>query len=312
MAAARTFGSYSFTCAPHRLDRTALENERAQQERVRRYGQQEPPAMAQYRAMEPDETVAQLQDLEHEIWALGREKRRMDSAEFVKRLAQSSMAHKARVAGRSRRHARNREASARFDEGEEDKARDALLLEEELEKLDDGLWDPKVKQRAARRSSDQYQVERKRWHQQRLEHQMIRDERSDPAFRRPRPAAWADNRPQAHQPSRSAHRAREPAGSTVHGTFGTLSHSLSPSPSPSPSHSLTQLGMGQIAGVPESREAAALVWRAAVHTGWAQSPARRQSSYHCVTRSRSSRCARTRCCRSCRRGKSWRVSWSGS
>ena len=95
MAAARTFGSYSFTCAPHRLDRTALENERAQQERVRRYGQQEPPAMAQYRAMEPDETVAQLQDLEHEIWALGREKRRMDSAEFVKRLAQSSMAHKA-------------------------------------------------------------------------------------------------------------------------------------------------------------------------------------------------------------------------
>ena len=217
MATARTFGSYSFTCAPHRLDRTALENERALQERVRRYGQQEPPAMAQYRAMEPDETVAQLQELEHQIWALGRDKRRMDSAEFVKRLAQSSMAHKARVAGRSRRHARNRDASARFDEGEEDAARDALLLEEELEKLDDGLWDTKVKQRAARRSSDRYQVERKRWHQQRLEHQMIRDERSDPAFRRPRPMAWADNRPQVHQPSASAHRAREPAWSTVHG-----------------------------------------------------------------------------------------------
>lgn len=73
----RTFGSSSFTCAPRRYDRAALENEQAQRARAARYGQQEPPAMAQYRAMEPDATVAQLQELEREIWALGREKRRI-------------------------------------------------------------------------------------------------------------------------------------------------------------------------------------------------------------------------------------------
>lgn len=201
----RTFGSSSFTHAPHRLDRAVLENERAQQERARRYGHQESPSMAWYRAMKPDATVAQLQELEREIWALGRAKRRMDAADFVKRLAQSSMAHRARVAGRSRRHTRNQAASALFSDGEADAERDALLLEEELEKLDDGLWDRKVKQRAGRQSSDRTQADRKRWHHERLEYQMIRDERSDPAFRRPQVTAWED-RPRDHQ-------ANQPAGS---------------------------------------------------------------------------------------------------
>eukprot|EP01043_Picozoa_sp_COSAG02_P023287 COSAG02_NODE_1239_length_13713_cov_37.434259_11_plen_280_part_00 len=127
---------------------------------------------------------------------------RIDAAEFVERLAHSSMAHKARVAGRSRRHARNRAARALYDEGDEDAARDALLLEEELEKLDDGLWDAKVKKRAGRQRGDQHQVDRRRWHHERLERQMIRDERSDPAFRRPRRStAWADNQLREHNPS---------------------------------------------------------------------------------------------------------------
>ena len=115
------------------------------------------------------------------------------------------MAHKARVAGRSRRHARNRAARALYDEEGEDATRDALLLEEELEKLDDGLWDAKVKKRAGRQRRDQYQVDRTRWHHERLERQMILDERSDPAFRRPRRStAWADNRPREHNPATSA------------------------------------------------------------------------------------------------------------
>lgn len=195
----RTFGSSSFTRAPQRLDRTAMDNERAEQERVRRYGQPEPPSTALYRAMKPDETVAQLQDIERDIRALGREKRRMDSDEFVERLAQSSKAHQARVAGRSRRHARNQAARARYDTDKIDAERYALMLEEEMDKLDDGLWDPRVKTRA-NRSGHQYQADRKRWHHERMEFQMIRDERSDPAFRRPsRKTAWEDNRPPCNQ-----------------------------------------------------------------------------------------------------------------
>jgi hypothetical protein len=187
--------------------------------------------------MEPSATVEQLQELEREIWALGQEKRRIDAAEFVKRLAQSSMAHKARVAGRSRRHARNRAANALYDEGDEDAARDAMLLEEELDKLDDGLWDAKVKKRAGRQHRDQLQVDRTRWHHERLERQMIRDERSDPAFRRPQGSTtWADHRPRQHNLSQPAVSASPPrplasASSSWVGVVGSGAHWVGSEPS---------------------------------------------------------------------------------
>jgi hypothetical protein len=215
----RTFGSSAFTRAPYHRDRATVDNERAKQERTRRYGPAEPASMADYRALEPDATVTRLQDLEREIWALGREKRRMDAAAFVKRLAKSSEAHKARVAGRSRRHARSQAERARYDDddAENDAERDAALLEEELEKLDDGLWDPKVRRKgrgcgpSTQDARARNQSHSARWHQERLARQMIRDERSDPAFRLPPSAAWEETASPRPGPSPSSRRNRAAA-----------------------------------------------------------------------------------------------------
>ena len=216
----RTFGSAAFTRAPYHRDRAEHDNERQKAARIRRFGQSEPPAMATYRTMPPDRTVAQLQELEHEIWALGREKRRMDGAAFVTRLAKSSAAHKAKVAGRSRRHARKTDEEAQYGMGDENDAeRDARLLDEELEKLDTSMWDAKVRgggggrggrgggggarpaQAVSRRAAGGGLSRQHSF----MANQQIRDERSDPALRLPSPG-WEEQaaQPPQQQPTADA------------------------------------------------------------------------------------------------------------
>ena len=75
-----------------------------------------------------------------------------------------------------------------FEEGEEAFQRDRDLLEEELEKLDDTVWAQKM-QSGRRRTEPASRKDRgahsTRWHQERLQRQQIRDERSEDALRLP-------------------------------------------------------------------------------------------------------------------------------
>ena len=189
----RTVGSSFFTSAPHHRDRRTVDNERAKEERKRRYGLAEPESLVALRAMEQTDEVLAVQELERSVWEMGREKRKLEGAAFVQRLAKSSAAHKAKVAGgvagRSRRAARKSKEEAMFEEGEEAFQRDRDLLEEELEKLDDTVWAQKMQSGRRRSGGPASRKDRgahsTRWHQERLQRQQIRDERSEDALRLP-------------------------------------------------------------------------------------------------------------------------------